>query len=120
MPLGAGNSPHMARGHQRVPSGSPGMMGPPGSGGHGRNTSTLGYQPGPGGSPGPLGPMASMRSPGVPMVPQHGMGGMGGAGAAPGGRNVVLLKEAVLLNSLKVGRCDVFGTLALCHIRPQG
>eukprot|EP00198_Chlamydomonas_reinhardtii_P008734 XP_001698071.1 predicted protein [Chlamydomonas reinhardtii] len=102
MPLGAGNSPHMARGHQRVPSGSPGMMGPPGSGGHGRNTSTLGYQPGPGGSPGPLGPMASMRSPGVPMVPQHGMGGMGGAGAAPGGRNVVLLKEAVLLNSLKV------------------
>lgn len=68
------------------------------------------YAPGPGmgGSPGPMAQGRTASPYGAHGMGQHGHGHspMGGAGAmaggVPGGRNAVLLKEAVLLNSLKV------------------
>ncbi|GFR42334.1 hypothetical protein Agub_g3242 [Astrephomene gubernaculifera] len=96
-PMAAGGSPntHTIAGHRRMPtapSASPSMgFGGPATGMHGRNLSNLPY-----GAGGP-----GRGSPGVPMVPQYPGAGMAG-GALLGGRNAVLLKEAVLLNSLKV------------------
>ncbi|EFJ52891.1 hypothetical protein VOLCADRAFT_102849 [Volvox carteri f. nagariensis] len=97
-----GGSPHVNGAHRRAPSGPHPTSSPGGHAygtRHGRAMSGIPYG---NGSPG-MGGRQHHGSPGAAMGPQqqhhH---GIPSAGGMPGARNAVLLKEAVLLNSLKV------------------
>ncbi|GLC55198.1 hypothetical protein PLESTB_000954200 [Pleodorina starrii] len=109
------SSPHMHGGHRRAPSGphaghqpSGTPMGPV----HLRSGSGAAYGTG---NPAVAGSPHHHRSPGAAMGPLHHHAAMAATVNTPAGRNGVLLKEAVLLNSLKASQGDSIPALALKH-----